>query len=71
MVTLKVGSSLHKMQTGFIYHYTLVILIGLTILFGLRQSWLFFGFVMDYRLFIIIFILVFFLVNSIKNNEEF
>ena len=66
IVALRVGSSLHKMQTGFVYHYTLVILIGLTILFGLRQSWLLFGFFVDYRLFIIIFILVFFLVNGIK-----
>jgi NADH-ubiquinone oxidoreductase chain 5 len=39
-----VGSSLHNMQTGYIYHYTLSILIGSTLLFGLRQLWLIFGF---------------------------
>jgi NADH-ubiquinone oxidoreductase chain 5 len=34
---LIVGSSLHNMQTGYIYHYTLSILIGIYFLFGLRQ----------------------------------
>jgi NADH-ubiquinone oxidoreductase chain 5 len=69
MLALKVGSSLHKMQTGYIYHYTLVILIGTTFLFGLRQVWLLFGFFLDYRLFIIALILAFFVVNS-SNDQK-
>jgi NADH-ubiquinone oxidoreductase chain 5 len=61
---LKIGHSFHKMQTGFIYHYTLVILIGITFFFCIRQIWLIFGFFIDFRLFILIFILMFFLVND-------
>nr|YP_009115269.1 NADH dehydrogenase subunit 5 [Berkeleya fennica]AJA05790.1 NADH dehydrogenase subunit 5 [Berkeleya fennica] len=69
MIALKVGSSLHKMQTGYIYHYTLVILIGATFLFGIRQVWLLFGFFIDYRLFILIFILAFFIINSLNDKK--
>jgi NADH:ubiquinone oxidoreductase subunit 5 (subunit L)/multisubunit Na+/H+ antiporter MnhA subunit len=60
---LKIGSNLHKTQTGLIYHYTLIILIGITLLFGLRQIWLMFGFFIDFRLLILIFVLFFFIVN--------
>ena len=60
---LKISSNLHKMQSGFIYHYTLLILLGATLIFSLRQFWLIFGFFMDYRLFILIFILFFFFIN--------
>ena len=64
---LKIGTNLHKMQTGFIYHYTLLILLGATLIFSIRQFWLIFGFFVDYRLFILIFILFFFIVNL---NEQ-
>ena len=70
MLALKIGSSLHKMQTGYIYHYTLVILIGATFLFGFRQVWLLFGFFLDYRLFILAFILSFFIVNYFNNQKK-
>jgi NADH-ubiquinone oxidoreductase chain 5 len=60
-VALKVSSSLHKMQSGFIYHYTLLILIGITTLIGIRQMWLIVGYSIDFRLFAIVFILLFFL----------
>ena len=63
MLVLKIGSSLHKMQTGFIYHYTFIILIGITLLFGFYQIWLIFGFFLDFRIFILIFILTFFIVG--------
>lgn len=64
-VALKIGSNLHKMQSGFIYHYTLLILIGITLLFGSRQLWVMSDhYFIDYRLFILIFILFFFLINS-------
>jgi NADH:ubiquinone oxidoreductase subunit 5 (subunit L)/multisubunit Na+/H+ antiporter MnhA subunit len=66
---LKIGSSLHNMQTGYIYHYTLSILIGSTLLFGLRQLWLIFGFFIDYRIFILIILLLFFIIN-IKNEKN-
>jgi NADH-ubiquinone oxidoreductase chain 5 len=62
-IALKIGSNLHKMQSGFIYHYTLLILLGATLIFSLRQFWLIFGFFIDYRLFILIFIIFFFYIN--------
>jgi NADH-ubiquinone oxidoreductase chain 5 len=68
-LALKIGSSFHKMQTGFIYHYTLVILIGITFFFCIRQIWLIFGFFIDFRLFFLIFILMFFIVNDL--NKKF
>jgi NADH-ubiquinone oxidoreductase chain 5 len=60
-VALKISSDLHQMQTGFIYHYTLVILIGATLLLSFREMWLFLDYFVDYRLFIIVFALAFFL----------
>ena len=48
---LKIGFILHKIQTNYIYHYTLIILVGITILFSLREMFLFFEFFIDYRLF--------------------
>ena len=62
-IALKISSNLHRMQTGFIYHYTLFILLGATFIFSIRQFWLIFGFFVDYRLFILIFILFFFILN--------
>jgi NADH-ubiquinone oxidoreductase chain 5 len=68
-IALKIGSNIHKMQTGYIFHYTLIILIGATLFLGLREVWLIFEFFMDYRLFIIIFMLSFFVVNYVENNN--
>jgi NADH-ubiquinone oxidoreductase chain 5 len=34
---LRIGSELHKYQSGYIYHYTLIILIAVTILLGFNQ----------------------------------
>lgn len=67
---LKVGSSLHKMQTGYIYHYTLFILIGVTLLFGVRQLWIISGYFVDYRLLALVFVLLFFLVNNGEVIDE-
>jgi NADH-ubiquinone oxidoreductase chain 5 len=63
LVSLNIASNLHKMQSGFLYHYTLVILMGGACLLGVRQVWLLFGFFFDYRLLIVIFVLFFFLVT--------
>ena len=66
---LKVGSSVHKMQTGFIYHYTLTILIGFTFLLGILYLWEFLGFILDYRLFVLIFVQMFFIVNLLETKK--
>jgi NADH-ubiquinone oxidoreductase chain 5 len=69
LVSLNIASNLHKMQSGFLYHYTLVTLMGAASLLGVRQVWLLFGFFFDYRLLIVIFVLVFFLVSWEENKE--
>jgi NADH-ubiquinone oxidoreductase chain 5 len=38
-LALNVGSKFHKMQSGYIYHYTLIILTGVTLLLGLKKLW--------------------------------
>jgi hypothetical protein len=43
MLALKIGSSLHKFKLVIFIIYTLTILIGITVLFGLRQFWLCLG----------------------------
>lgn len=61
---------LHSTQTGFIYHYTFVILICLTMLLGLRQFWLLFGIFIDYRNVLIFTILSFFILNEVSTSTS-
>jgi NADH-ubiquinone oxidoreductase chain 5 len=58
----------YKLQTGSIYHYSFTILLVLTILIGVRQFWLLFGLVLDYKVFVIIFITLC-VFNSNENLE--
>jgi NADH-ubiquinone oxidoreductase chain 5 len=51
-----------KLQTNYLYHSTLLVLIGSTLLLGIRQFWLIFGYFVDFRLFITFFMLGFFLI---------
>jgi NADH-ubiquinone oxidoreductase chain 5 len=55
-----------RLQTNYLYHSTLMLLIGSTLILGVRQFWLIFGNFVDFRLFIIFFILGFFIVTSWK-----
>lgn len=41
-LALNIGNKFHKMQSGFIYHYTLIILTGVTVLLGLRKFWFYY-----------------------------
>jgi len=66
---LRIGTGLHKLQSGYIYHYTLVILIGITFLFGIKQLLLLFGFFIDYRMFALTFVLFFFIINSLNKQD--
>ena len=68
-LAMNVGSSLHKLQTGRIYHYTLTILIGLTAFLCIWELWNIFGYNVDYRLFFLILFLMFFMVNHIKEYK--
>jgi len=67
-VITKKAASIAKMQTGYLYHYTFLILIGLTSILGLRQFWIFVGSFTDFKIFILFFILSFFLVNKKTKN---
>ena len=53
-----------NLQTGYLYHITLIMLIGSTFLLGFRQFWVILGDLFDFRLFIIIFLLTFFLIQG-------
>ncbi len=61
---LKTAYQLHKSQTGSLYHYTLIILITLTLILCLRQFWVVFNGVLDFRSLILIIVTLFFLTNS-------
>lgn len=73
-LALRIGSNVHKMQTGFIYHYTLLILIGVTGLFGFRQIWLFYDsnvdFFIDFNIFFLLFILLFSIASYSQNKNN-
>jgi len=66
-VILLISLNIDKLQTGYIYHYTSIILIGFSLLFFFKEIWYIFEFFVDYRLFIIIMILAFFIVDKWKN----
>lgn len=55
-----------KLQTNYLYHSTLLLLIGSTLLLGIRQLWLLFGCFVDFRLFVIFPVLGFFLISFWK-----
>jgi NADH-ubiquinone oxidoreductase chain 5 len=58
---------LYKLQSGFIYHYTLILLISSTFILGFRQFWYNFANYTDYRIFFLLFIFIFlFLANKSK-----
>ena len=63
-IITKKATSISKMQTGYLYHYTFLILVGLTSILGLRQFWISIGSFTDFKIFILFFILSFFLVNK-------
>ena len=69
---LKGSSVLSKLQTGYLYHITLIMLIGSTVLIGIRQFWLLVGDFVDFRLLVIVFVICFFLIfdntNTLKNK---
>ena len=52
--------TLSKFQSGFLYHYTFIILIVCTLLLGLNQFWFFFGGSIQLNLFIIFLLSAFF-----------
>jgi len=61
---LKTSSVLSKLQTGYLYHITLTMLVGSTILIGIRQFWLLVGDCFDFRLILVIFVTCFFVIKK-------
>jgi len=58
-VISKKAKILYSLQSGFIYHYTLLILIGSTLLLGVRQFWIVFSDIIDYKIIFIIYICIY------------
>jgi len=65
-VALNTAHKLHKAQTGSLYHYTLLILTTIALILSLRQFWLLFEYQLDSRNLILVFITLFFILNSKK-----
>lgn len=63
-IILQKAKYFFNLQSGFIYHYTLLMLIGSTILLGIRQIWLNFANFIDYRIFILFFFCIFYLLKN-------
>ena len=53
-----------RLQTGYLYHYTFLILVGVTVILGVRQFWVFVGHFIDFKIFVLFFVLNFFLLND-------
>lgn len=66
-IITKKAKYLYNLQSGFLYHYTLILLIGSTLVLGIRQLWLYFGDLIDYRIFILIFLFTYFFITA-KNK---
>jgi hypothetical protein len=45
------------LQTGYLYHYTFLILTSLTLVLGARQLWLLVGNYVDFKIFTLFFVL--------------
>jgi NADH-ubiquinone oxidoreductase chain 5 len=65
-VSLKIAHQLHKAQTGSLYHYTLTMLTVIAAVLCLKHLWGVFEYVLDYRLFILAIVTLFFVATSKK-----
>ena len=60
----KKASNITRLQSGYIYHYTLLILLGTTLILSFRQFWFFFNGILDTRYIFIFLIVSLFLINE-------
>jgi NADH-ubiquinone oxidoreductase chain 5 len=63
-VVSKTAFTIHKFQTNFLYHSMLSILTGFTCLFIFKGLWDMLTYSIDYRIFVILFLSLFFILNS-------
>jgi NADH-ubiquinone oxidoreductase chain 5 len=59
-IIAKKASHISKLQTGYLYHYTFLMLTGLTLILGIRQFWVIMGGCVDFKIFLLFFVLSFF-----------
>lgn len=59
----KIAFNIHKMQSGYLYHFTFSILVSITSLLLIRKMWLLFNYSIDYKIFVLFFISFFFLIS--------
>ena len=64
----KVALNLYKAQTGYVYHYTLLILAGVTVILGFKQIVFYTNYFIDVNLLILVVIFSLFFINN--NNKE-
>ena len=62
----KISSNLSNLQSNYLYHFTFSILVSISALFSFRYIWLLFNDVVDYRVLILSFFLLFFFINFKK-----
>ena len=66
-VSTKTSFNLSNLQTGYLYHYTFLILIGSTFLLGFRKFWEIFGAYADPKVGLLLLVFSFFMVNNRQN----
>ena len=73
-IASKIGLSLHRLQTGHLYHITLIILLGISVLSSSRHLSIVIcimnAYWVDYKLTILIFVSCFFLINYLENFKR-
>lgn len=71
---MSISLSLHRLQTGSLYHLTLTILVGITVLFSFRHVSLVIlmtnAYWFDYKLIALAFISFLFLINYLGRSEK-
>jgi len=65
-VIVKKASDISKLQSGYLYHYTFLMLTGLTLILGMRQFWVLAGRNTDFKTFFLFFLLGFFFKKKFK-----
>ncbi len=66
-VITKKALYLSNLRTGYLYHYTFFMLTGFTLILGMRQFWVVSGSSVDFKIFLLFFVLSFFT----KKNSEY
>ena len=66
----KTAKNISSSQTGYIYHYSLIMLVSCSVMLGVRELCILFGDCIDYRVFVLFAINSFFLINFSDDKKE-